>query len=244
MFKVLKRAQEIATISHGAFDVTVGPYVRLWRFSRKRKVLPTTEERAVAGKSVEYHHLQLNERTREVALLAPGMRLDLGGIAKGYAADEALKVLMARGFSRAYVAASGDIAVGDPPLGARGWRIAIATIDSHDKEMNRTVQVHNCGISTSGDSEQAVEISNVKYSHIVSPITGLGLTNRIQVSVVAPDATTSDGWATAFSVMGLDKSMSQLRKMPRTGVLIITEANGKKMVATSPNFDSLAPAIK
>src|SRR6185369_810577 len=100
-------------LSDGAFDVTVGPYTRLWRFSRKRKTLPSSAELAAARAAVGWKKVWLNPDVRSVTLLAPNMRLDLGGIGKGYAADAALKVLRIGGISRALVAASGDIAIGD-----------------------------------------------------------------------------------------------------------------------------------
>ena len=115
LFDVLQYSQKVARLSDGAFDVTVGPFVRLWRFSRKRGVLPTPTELEAARAAVGYKKLRLDPANRTVTLLAPGMRLDLGGIGKGYAADQALGVLKEMGLRQALVAASGDIAVGDPP---------------------------------------------------------------------------------------------------------------------------------
>ena len=117
LFDVLQRAQKVSKLSDGAFDVTVGPYVRLWRFARKRKVLPTPAEIAAARAAVGWQKLRLDPRARTVTLLVPNMRLDLGSIGKGYAADQALLVLKGRGIDRALVAASGDIAIGNPPPG-------------------------------------------------------------------------------------------------------------------------------
>ena len=169
-------------LSDGAFDVTVGPYVRLWRFARKRKVLPTPAEIAAARAAVGWQKLRLDARTRTVTLLVPNMRLDLGSIGKGYAADQAMQILKGRGIDRALVAASGDIAVGNPPPGQRGWKIGIALLGSATNSAPLTVLLHNAGISTSGDTEQFIEINGVHYSHIVNPATGLGLTNRIQAT--------------------------------------------------------------
>ena len=117
LFDVLQRAQRMSQLSDGAFDVTVGPYVRLWRFARKRKVLPTPAEIAAARAAVGWQKLRLDPRARTVTLLVPNMRLDLGSIGKGYAADQAMRVLQGRGIDRALVAASGDIAIGNPPAG-------------------------------------------------------------------------------------------------------------------------------
>jgi FAD:protein FMN transferase len=227
LFDILSRSERISRISDGAFDVTVGPYVRLWRFARKRKVLPSSEDVATARTAVGWQKLRVNPRARTATLLVPGMRLDLGGIAKGYAADEALKELGARGFSRALVAASGDIAIGDPPPGERGWKIGISGWESDDS--SSTLLLRNCGISTSGDAEQYIEIDGVRYSHIVSPDTGLGLTERIQVTIIASDATTTDGMATAVSVLGKEAGLRLVEKEAHMAALVLIPTSGGKM---------------
>ncbi len=243
LFDVLQRAQKISELSEGAFDVTVGPYVRLWRFSRKRKVLPSPAEITAAAAGVGYTKLRLNGKARSVTLLAPAMRLDLGGIAKGYAADQALRLLKEKGIARALVAASGDIAIGNPPPGQKGWRVGIRAVESRTNQISRSIVLHNCGISTSGDTEQAVEINGVRYSHIVSPATGLGLTEPIQVSVIAPDATATDGLATAVSVLGVKRGLAMVESLPKTGALVLTKENGHWKSFISGRFKTLAGTL-
>ena len=222
LFDVFMKTQRISEMSDGAFDVTIGPFVRLWRFSRKRKTLPTAAEIQSARAAFGWRNLRLDGERRTATLLVPNMRLDLGGIAKGYAADEALRVLRTHGIPRAMAAASGDFAVGDSPPDRPGWKIGITAIDERNNQASRMVTLHNCGISTSGDTEQAIEIEGRRYSHIVDAATGLGLTNRIQVSVIAPDATTSDGLATALCVMGVERGLALMNKTPKTAALIFT----------------------
>jgi FAD:protein FMN transferase len=228
LFRVLQRSDHISRISRGAFDVTVGPYVRLWRFARKRKVLPTPAEVAAARTTVGWEKVRLDPRNRTATLEVPGMRLDLGGIAKGYSADQALRELKIHGITRAFVAASGDISLGDPPPGERGWKVGISGWGSSDAPC--TLVLHNTGISTSGDAEQFIDIDGVRYSHIVSPVTGLGLTERIQVSIVAPDATATDGLATAVSVLGKEAGLRLIEQESRTAALILMPAGGGQMV--------------
>ncbi len=242
LFDVLQRAQKISQLSGGAFDVTVGPYVRLWRFSRKRSQLPSTEELQTARLAFGFQKLRLDRRKRTVTLLTANMRLDLGGIAKGYAADQALALLKGRGFNRALVAASGDIAIGDSPPGQRGWKIGIATMDARTTETVRTVLLHNRGVSTSGDSEQTIEIDGVRYSHIVDPSTGLGLTNRIQATVIAPDATSSDALATAITILGRQRGLALVDRLPETAAIVLTQDHGRRQRSVSRQFDRLAPA--
>ncbi len=239
LFDVLEQAQRASKLSDGAFDVTVGPFVRLWRFSRKRGVLPRPAEIAAARQAVGWRKVRLDARHRTVTLLAPKMRLDLGGIAKGYAADQALKVLKARGLDRALVAASGDIAIGDPPPGKRGWEIGVSPIGSLTNGVALTLLLHNAGISTSGDTEQYVEINGVRYSHIVNPATGLGLTERIQVTIVGPNATTTDSLATGVSVLGKKRGLALIDSLPNTAALILTKENGKSQAFPSRRFEDL-----
>jgi FAD:protein FMN transferase len=239
LFDILQRAQKIARLSDGAFDVTVGPYVRLWRFSRKRKVLPTPAEIATARAAVGWQKLRLDPRARTVTLLVPNMRLDLGSIGKGYAADQALRILRGRGLDRALVAASGDIAIGNPPPGQRGWKIGIAAFDGATNHVPRMFLLRNAGISTSGDTEQFIEIGGVRYSHIVNPATGLGLTQRIQTTVVGPDATTTDSLDTAVSLLGVRRGLMLVDSWPHTAALIVTKEGGQTHSFPSRRFARL-----
>ena len=240
LFDVLQRAQNISKLSDGAFDVTVGPYIRLWRFARKRKVLPTPAEIAAARAAVGWQKLRLDRRNRTVTLLAPNMRLDLGGIGKGYAADQAMRVLKARGIDRALIAASGDIAIGKPPPGQPGWKVGIAAPGTRTNQLARTVVLHNAGISTSGDSEQFIEINGVRYSHIVNPLTGLGLTNRIQATVIGPDVTTTDSLDTTVSILGVKRGLALVNSLPHTSSLIVTKDDSQEHVFPSRRFPKLS----
>src|SRR6478609_3582872 len=125
LFEILAESRRVAELSAGAFDPTIGPVVRLWRRARRTEALPSPEQLAHAQESVGWRRLLLNAQNQTITLLATNMQLDLGGIAKGYAADAALKVMRERGIRCALVAASGDIAVGDAPPGQDGWRVSI-----------------------------------------------------------------------------------------------------------------------
>ena len=241
LFDVLARSQEISKLTDGAFDVTIGPCVRLWRFSRKRKTLPTPQELAAARAAVGWQKLKLDARARTATLLAPNMRLDLGGIGKGYAADQALKELKGRGIDRALVAASGDIAIGNPPPDEPGWKVGISGIDVKTNDTAHALLLHNCGISTSGDTEQFVEINGIRYSHIVDPATCLGLTNRIQDTIVAPNATTTDGLDTALSVMDVQRGLKLVDSMPGTATLFLKKDKGQTYTFPSRQFKKRFP---
>jgi thiamine biosynthesis lipoprotein len=242
LFAALEQSEKVSRLSDGAFDVTVGPYVRLWRFARKRKVMPTAEELAAARAAVVWQKLRLDKRARTATLLVPHMRLDLGSIGKGYAADQALRVLQSYGIDRAVVAASGDIAVGQAPPGQRGWRIGIATLGTRTNEVSCTLVLHDAGVSTSGDSEQFIEVNGVRYSHIIDPATGLGLQERIQATIVARDATTTDSLDTTLSVLGVKRGLALADAYPSVAALISTVRDGKVETHPSKRWKGLPQA--
>lgn len=239
LFAALQRSKAVSKMSDGAFDITVGPYVRLWRLARKKKVLPMPEQLAEARAAVGWRKLRLDAKARTATLLAPHMRLDLGSIGKGYAADQAMRVLNGFGIDRAVVAASGDIAIGKAPPGQRGWRIGIATIGTRTNQISCTLLLHNAGVSTSGDSEQFIDINGTRYSHIIDPTTGLGLTNRIQATIVGPDATTTDSLDTTLSVLGVRRGLALANSYPGVAALISTEQDGKIETFPSRRFKRL-----
>jgi thiamine biosynthesis lipoprotein len=233
LFEILQESLRVARETDGAFDITVGPFVRAWRTARKTKVLPTAEEIAEMRKSIGCENLRLDARTQSVTLLAPNMKLDLGGIAKGYAADQALAVMRRMGITRALVAASGDIAIGDAPPRKPGWKIGIEAMDGAPNELARTVFLHNAGVSTSGGTEQNVEINGIRYSHIIDPATGLGMTNQIQSTIIGPNATITDGLDTPITILGVQRGLALIDSQPKLAALIIThDTNGSHFFAS------------
>jgi thiamine biosynthesis lipoprotein len=233
LFRILARSQELARLTNGAFDITVGPVVRLWRRARRTGQMPDRLSLVKASELVGYRKLELDGQTRSVRLTKAGMLLDLGGIAKGYAADEAISVLKRQGIRRALVAAGGDIVVSRPPPGARGWVVGISPLEATDEPPNDYLLLHDAAVSTSGDREQYVEIDGVRYSHIVDPRTGLGLTNHITVTVVARSGTISDSIATAASVLGPKRGLELINSTKgASGMIKQTTAEGIRTVSS------------
>jgi thiamine biosynthesis lipoprotein len=193
VFAVLQRAQEVACLTEGAFDATVGALTHLWRKAREKGRIPSEEEVLSARSRVGWQYVALDEVHSTVTLLKPNILFDVGGIAKGYACDEALQVLYAKGILRALVEAGGDIAVSGPPPGQKGWLVRLPD--------GSTLSVAHCGVSTSGDAEQFLQRGSERYSHILNPHTGKALLHQNTVTVVAQDAFTSDPLATALSVL-------------------------------------------
>jgi thiamine biosynthesis lipoprotein len=240
LFFVLSRAQEVSRQSGGAFDVTVGPVVKLWRRSRKVKKLPDPEKLAAARALVGWRNVRLDAEKRTVQLLKPGMQLDLGGIAKGYAADVALAVLKKHGLDRALVAAGGDIAVSGPPPGADGWKIAIARLPG-EKDAGRLI-LHDAAVSTSGDAEQFVEIDGKRYSHIVDPRTGIGLLGRMSVTVVARKGIESDSLTKVAAVLGPEKGMPIIESTKGASARMVRKKGDEFETVVSKHFPKLHPA--
>src|SRR5581483_5266405 len=173
LFEILQQAEKFSEMTGGAFDVTVSPVVRLWRRARRTRQLPKPEELQKALALVDFHKLRLDPNGRKVQLLLAGMLLDLGSIAKGYAADAALAVLRQHGITQALVAAGGDIAVGEAPPDAPAWKVGIAPLKDPSAPPTHYLLLTNAGVSTAGDAEQYVEIDGKRYSHIIDPKTGV-----------------------------------------------------------------------
>lgn len=199
LFHVLARGLQVAEATDGAFDPTVGPLVALWREARRRGRLPHARALDSARALVGWRHVSLDSAGRRVRLATAGMRLDLGGIAKGDIAQRALEAMRLHGVTSALVEAGGDIAVGDAPPGERGWRIDTPAADSLVRV--RAAALVSAAIATSGPGSQFVEIAGRRYSHVVDPRTGLGLTSANQATVIAPEGALADALATALTVL-------------------------------------------
>ncbi len=161
------------------------------------------------------------------------MLLDLGGIAVGYAVDEALALLKTRGIASALVDGSGDIGVTDAPPGQAGWRIGIAPLDV-EKEPSRYLILKNAAVTTSGDAFQFVEFEGKRYSHIVDPQTGLGLVDHSSVTVIARNCTIADSYTKAVSVLGPERGLKLIDETPGAAAIVVRAPQGK-----AESFESL-----
>jgi FAD:protein FMN transferase len=236
LWVVLQRAQSLAERSGGAFDVTVGPCVNLWRQARREEKLPDSERLARARLAVGYKKVKLDPAGGTVTLLAPDMRLDLGGIAKGYAVDQALHILSRMGVGSALVSGGGDLAVSGPPPGKRGWLVELPPLDASNAPPARYVLLSHAGLSTSGDLFQRLEINGKRYSHIIDPQTGIGLTDHSLVTVIAPDDFTADSLTKVMSVLNPKEALRFLEGEPKVAVRIVRKPGDKIEVYESDRF--------
>jgi thiamine biosynthesis lipoprotein len=236
LWKVLAQSQAISRETDGAFDVTIGPLSKLWRRARRWKELPEADALAAAKAGVGFQFLQLDPAAHTARLMHSNMRLDLGGIAKGYAADEGVKAAGEAGCSRVLVRASGDIAAGEAPPGERGWRVGIAPLNP-DEPPKRFVEIAHCGISTSGDSRQNLVVNGRRYSHIIDPRTGECVSGRSSVTVIAPRGVVADGLATAASVLGPEKALAVCGRFRGVELLMVYESeSGEQRTVESGGF--------
>ena len=193
LLEVLEASQEISRYSCGAFDVTVGPLSKLWRKAIRRNQVPDPDDIEAAKSKVSYLNLKLDANNNVVVFKKKGVQLDFGGIAKGYAIDRIADVFLNQGINSFLVEAGGDIRVGNPPPGERGWKIKIVNGDLRF--------LKNVSVVSSGDMYRYVELNGKKYAHIVDPRTGIGITNQTTITVIGQSAMRADAWATALSIM-------------------------------------------
>ncbi len=203
LYDILSIAQEVSQLTGGAFDVTAGPFTHTWRdvIRQSRSDLPCQNEISVLSSSVGYELISFHETDQAIRLEAPDMQIDLGGIGKGYAATELWKVLQHFGMNQVLINAGGDILPGDPPPGRDNWILVLPENPEIDNQTPISIKLANKAITTSGDLYQFVEIDGVRYSHIVDPETGLGVTNQNSATVIGKDATLTDALATALTVL-------------------------------------------
>jgi thiamine biosynthesis lipoprotein len=217
---VLRQALQVAAATDGAFDPTVGALTRLWREARRTgapidPVLLRQAQHTVGWRGVQLDHTELRLR-----LTTAGVRLDLGGIAKGWILDQARAVMATHRVTAVLLEAGGDIVAGDPPPGAPGWRINVRT-NSGDS----VLVLQRAAVATSGPSAQViVDALGNRRSHVLDPASGLGLDNGVEVTVIAADGATADAVATALTVMPESKWDGVLDRFGGTlvAVLIVT----------------------
>ncbi len=244
LFSILSSADTISRNTGGAFDVTAAPLIRQWRRAFREKKLPSSDNLAQARERVGYDRIRRFEAERKIALV-PGTRIDLGGIAKGWAAEAALEVLKNHGVEQALVAIAGDIAMGEAPPGESGWLVEVAGLNPEKDPALTRLRLRNASISTSGDAERFVEIDGRRYSHIVDPRTGLGVTRRATVTIVSQSGSAADAYSTSLYLLGVEGPdlTGRIRNAPPLAVSWLeVSAHGDRIRATNPMFDRLTRA--
>jgi len=235
LYDILLQSQKAYQLSDGAFDITMGPLVKLWRKARKEKIFPDASAIKEEKELVGFDKVKLDTASKSVQLLKPGMQLDLGGIAQGYIAQKVLERLLLHSIKSALVDVSGDIVMSAPPPGKKGWTVGINLPERTDDLQKEKLLLQNCTVSTSGDVYQYMEYGGKKYSHIINPRSGYGVTSQRNVTVIAGDGTTADWLATACSILPVRKAKRLARKL-NAALMIAQIKNGKLISHTTKNF--------
>ncbi|TAN45821.1 MAG: FAD:protein FMN transferase [Nitrospirae bacterium] len=219
-FEIIEKALYASRNTEGAFDITVGPVVKLWDF--KNKVMPNTEQIREKTKIIGYRHIVIDRPASTVFLEKKGMQIDLGGIIKGYAADKAVAVLKANGIKSGIVAAAGDIKTFGKRQDGSLWSVGIKNPrqKSGADEIIAVVNLSNQAISTSGDYERYFEKNGVRYHHILDPQTGQPAYGCRSVTIVAKDAAVTDAFSTGIFVLGPKKGIDVLNRLGIDAVII------------------------
>jgi FAD:protein FMN transferase len=238
-FALLARAVEIGNLTGGAFDITVGPAVRLWKVTEAARV-PTRMELAIAAQYVDYRLLQLDKTQQSAFLEKPGMQIDIGGIGKGYAAEHAAAVMREAGASGGLIGIAGDFRIFGRRADGTAWPVGI----QHPRRPNEilaTLESVDEAISTSGDYERFFFKDGIRYHHILDPRTLRPARLCQSVTIVAADATTADGLATGVFVMGPERGLALVEQLGIAALIV--DANGGVTISSRlRNRVRLAPA--
>ena len=224
LFEVLEYSQNLSRISNGAFDITIGPVSRLWRVARFQKKLPDERKLDNAMKRSGFENLILKSSSRVGRLEVPAMVIDLGGIAKGFVTDRMLEKMKSMGYPRCLIDAGGDLTIGSAPHSRSGWMVEVGGQKHPDLPI---LELANCAVATSGDIEQFLEISGIRYSHLIDPKTGYGLTNRSQVTVIAANCMIADSLASTSLGVGLEGSKEFFKQTDIEALFFVKEENSK-----------------
>ena len=216
LFAFIADAMRYNRESDGAFDITVGPLMKAWGFFGGEGHMPSAEELAAARRHVGAAHIILNPSDQTIAFDEPGVELDLGGIAKGYAVDRVVGLLRQREVAAALVSAGGSTIYGlGAPPGHEGWNVAIQDpIDRRNAAL--TVTLKDRALSVAGSSEKSFESDGVTYSHIMDPRSGRPVQGMLSVAVLARTGTAGDALDDALFVMGAARSRAYLKTLPDT----------------------------
>lgn len=230
LFQLLSDCMTYSRQSDGAFDITVGPLMKVWGFYKGEGSLPRAADVTDALTRVGHRHVRLDAAARTIHFDRPGVELDPGGIGKGYAVDRMVDVLKRSGVHIALVSASGSsiYGMGAPPTEPKGWRITIRAPDDPHKTAAEVV-LKDMSLSTSGSYEKFFWVEGRTYAHIIDPRTGYPARGTASVSVMAPRTIDSEAWAKPFFING--RAWTAAHKPASVRVFVCDDARTQKACA-------------
>ncbi len=233
-FRLIQRSIKISEITQGAFDITYGSIdKRFWNFDTRMKALPDKEIAKKLVKLINYKNIILDDKDFTVFLKEEGMRIGFGGIGKGYAAENAKKILISNGVKAGIVNASGDLTAFGKPEGIDCWTIGIANPDVVQQSFS-TMEITDMAVATSGNYEKFVVIDGKKYSHTIDPKTGYPISGIKSVTIISPNAEISDAFATPVTIMGVKAGLAMINQIKGIECIIIDDDN---KIYTSNNIN-------
>lgn len=222
LFDLIKLSTHYSQITEGAFDITYASVGYLYNYPKH--IHPTEKQIEQALPAVNWRNMLLDEEHHTVRFEHPGMRIDLGGIGKGYAVDRGIDVLKARGITRALVTAGGDSRIIGDRFG-RPWLVAIRHPDNPNKVVTR-IPLSDSAVSTSGDYERFFDENGVRYHHIIDPRTGHSASKVRSATILGPTATQTDGMSKTAFVLGAEEALKIINRMPEYDAVFVLP-NGK-----------------
>jgi thiamine biosynthesis lipoprotein len=234
LYALIRRSLEFSDLTAGAFDITFASVGFLYDYRKSKR--PDAGQQKEATALINYRNLILNTDQKTIRFDKPGVRIDLGGIAKGYAVDRCIGLLQQRGIRQALITAGGDSRmIGD--RWGRPWTIGVRNPRNED-ELVAVIPLMDVAVSTSGDYERFFEEDGVRYHHIINPASGKSASEMQSVTIIGPDATTTDALSTTVFVMGLEAGLQLINRMPDIDAIVVDQ-NGQLHYS-----ESLQPAKK
>jgi thiamine biosynthesis lipoprotein len=232
MLRVLEAAQQVSADSNGAFDVTVGPLVKLWGFFDKHPHVPSGAELAVVRPLVDYRNLVLDPARHTVRFARPGVEVDLGGIAKGFAVELAAGVLRRRGLAGFVDAGGNQYMVGTPP-GKGRWTVGVKDPDAPDRMLG-AIDLQEGSVSTSANESNFLVVDGRRYGHLLDPHSLQPSTASESVTIVSRDGTLADAMSKAAFMLGPRQGLALIDSYPAlAGVIAYRRSDGHVGVAVS-----------
>ena len=222
IYSIIKTSLKYSAMTEGAFDITFSSVGYLYDYRQHKRPDKSAIAENLSG--INFQHLVLNDQEHSIGFQSKGMRIDLGGIAKGHAVDNAIKILKTAGVTNAYVSAGGDsFALGDRK--GRPWFIAI----KHPRNANQvllSIPLEDLAVSTSGDYERYFDEDGVRYHHIINPKTGDSARESQSVTILANDSITADALSTSVFILGPQKGLKLINSLPGVSA-VIADKEGK-----------------
>lgn len=236
LFELIQISKQAWRRSGKTFDITIGALTQLWRKAKKENRFPSPGEIKAAKGKTGLAHLVINENNKTISFELPGMSFDFGGIVPGYVAQKIIEHLRSKNISNALVDASGDLVMTEPPPGKPGWTVGINLPESRHELLDQKLELKNFAVSTSGDVYRYIIHEGKKYSHIIDPKTGYGITSPKNVTVISKNGADADWLATACSILPVKKALA-LAKKEHAALFIVTMENGNIITYSTKGFE-------